>query len=95
MRFLSRTAGYTRWDHKRNEDILTELQMSHITDSHISIGKIGKSMLTGSKKLILKYELCSSYFFFCSFLTSNEVFEKRTVLSAETLRLDLVLYSRR
>jgi hypothetical protein len=28
MRFLRRTAGYTRWDHKRNEDILTELQMS-------------------------------------------------------------------
>jgi hypothetical protein len=25
MRFLRRTAGYTRWDHKRNEDILTEL----------------------------------------------------------------------
>jgi hypothetical protein len=30
MRFL-RTAGYTRWDHKRNEDILTELQMPQIT----------------------------------------------------------------
>jgi hypothetical protein len=23
MRFLRRTAGYTRWDHKRKEDILT------------------------------------------------------------------------
>jgi hypothetical protein len=32
MRFLIRTAGYTRWDHKRNEDILTELQMSQITE---------------------------------------------------------------
>jgi hypothetical protein len=32
MRFLRRTAGYTRWDHKRNEDILTELQMSQITE---------------------------------------------------------------
>jgi hypothetical protein len=31
MRFLRRTAGYIRWDHKRNEDILTELQMSQIT----------------------------------------------------------------
>jgi hypothetical protein len=31
MRFLGRAAGYTRWDHKRNEDILTELQMSQIT----------------------------------------------------------------
>jgi hypothetical protein len=30
MRFLRRTAGYTRWDHKRNEDILTELQISQI-----------------------------------------------------------------
>jgi hypothetical protein len=32
MRFLRRTAGYTRWDHKRNDDILTELQMSQITE---------------------------------------------------------------
>jgi hypothetical protein len=32
MRFLRRTAGYTHWDHKSNEDILTELQISQITD---------------------------------------------------------------
>jgi hypothetical protein len=32
MGFLRRTAGYTRWDHKRNKDILTELQMSQITE---------------------------------------------------------------
>jgi hypothetical protein len=32
MRFLGRTAGYTHWDHKRNEDILTELQISQITE---------------------------------------------------------------
>jgi hypothetical protein len=32
MHFLRRTAGYTRWDHKRNEDILTELQISQITE---------------------------------------------------------------
>jgi hypothetical protein len=32
MRFLRRTAGYTRWDRKRNEDILTDLQMSQITE---------------------------------------------------------------
>jgi hypothetical protein len=32
MRFLRRTAGYTCWDHNRNEDILTELQMSQITE---------------------------------------------------------------
>jgi hypothetical protein len=31
MRFL-RTAGYTRWDHKINEDILTKLQISRITE---------------------------------------------------------------
>jgi hypothetical protein len=31
MCFL-RTAGYTGWDHKRNEDILKELQMSQITE---------------------------------------------------------------
>jgi tRNA G10 N-methylase Trm11 len=32
VRFLRRTAGYSRWDHKRNEDILTELQISQITE---------------------------------------------------------------
>jgi hypothetical protein len=32
MRFLRRTAGYTRWDNKINEDILTELQISQITE---------------------------------------------------------------
>jgi hypothetical protein len=31
-RFMRRTAGHTRWDHKRNEDILTELQISQITE---------------------------------------------------------------
>jgi hypothetical protein len=48
MLFLRRTAGYTRWDHKRNEDILTELQISQITEFiYVSTGKIGKVMLTG------------------------------------------------
>jgi hypothetical protein len=32
MCFLRRTAAYTRWDHRRNEVILTELQMSQITE---------------------------------------------------------------
>jgi hypothetical protein len=32
MRFLRGTAGYTHWDHKRNEDILTDLQISQITE---------------------------------------------------------------
>jgi hypothetical protein len=36
MRFVRRTAGYTHWDHKRNEDNLTELQISQIT-IHISV----------------------------------------------------------
>jgi hypothetical protein len=27
MKFMRRTAGYTKWDHKRNEDILTELKI--------------------------------------------------------------------
>jgi hypothetical protein len=45
MRFVRRTAGYTRWDHKRN-DILTELQISQITEFiYISTGQIGKSTL--------------------------------------------------
>jgi hypothetical protein len=48
MRFLRRTAGYSSWDHKRNEDILTELQFSHkAQNSYICTEKIGKSMLTG------------------------------------------------
>jgi hypothetical protein len=32
MCFLRRNAGYTRWYHKRNEDILIELQMSQKTE---------------------------------------------------------------
>jgi hypothetical protein len=28
IRFLRRTVGYSRWDHKRSEDILTELKIS-------------------------------------------------------------------
>jgi hypothetical protein len=31
MHFLRRTAGYTCWDHERN-DILTDLQMSQLTE---------------------------------------------------------------
>jgi hypothetical protein len=31
-RFLRRIAGYTCWDHRRNEDILTELQISQTTE---------------------------------------------------------------
>jgi hypothetical protein len=35
MRFLTRTAGYTGWDHKRNEDILTENRITNLTDNRI------------------------------------------------------------
>jgi hypothetical protein len=32
IRFMMRPAGYTHWDHKRNEDILTELQILQVTE---------------------------------------------------------------
>jgi hypothetical protein len=32
MRFLRRAAGYACWDHRSNEDILIELQISQITE---------------------------------------------------------------
>ncbi|KAJ4438276.1 hypothetical protein ANN_14215 [Periplaneta americana] len=30
MKFMSYTAGYTKWDHKRNEDVMEELQLEPI-----------------------------------------------------------------
>ena len=30
MKFMRRTAGYTKWDHQRNEDILQELGLELI-----------------------------------------------------------------
>ena len=30
MRFMRRTASYTKWDHKRNEDILLELHIEPV-----------------------------------------------------------------
>ena len=32
MRFMRHTAGYTKWDHKRNEDILHELHIEPVFD---------------------------------------------------------------
>jgi hypothetical protein len=32
MKFMRRTAGYTKWEHKINEDILTELKIETIID---------------------------------------------------------------
>jgi hypothetical protein len=61
MRFLRRTAGYTRWDHKRNEDSLTELQISQITEFICQYRKNWKEHVDrmGSDripKMILKYQ---------------------------------------
>jgi hypothetical protein len=61
MRFLRRTAGCTRWDHKRNEDILTELQISEITEFIYQYKKNWKEHVDrmGSDripKMILKYQ---------------------------------------
>jgi hypothetical protein len=56
-----RTAGYTRWDHKRNEDILTELQMSQITEFIYQYKKNWKEHVDRMssdriQKMILKYQ---------------------------------------
>jgi hypothetical protein len=61
MRFLRRTAGYTRWDHKRNEDILTELQISQITEFICQYRKNWKEYVYRMSsdripKIILKYQ---------------------------------------
>jgi hypothetical protein len=60
MRFLRRTAGYTHWDHRRNEDILTELQMSQITEFIHQYRKNWKERVDRMSfdripKMILKY----------------------------------------
>jgi hypothetical protein len=59
--FLRRTAGYTRRDHKRNEDILTELQISQITEFIYQYRKnwkehVDRMSSNGIPKLILKYQ---------------------------------------
>jgi hypothetical protein len=61
IRFLRRTAGYTRWDHKRNEDTLTELQMSQITEfiyQHRKNWKehIDRMISVRIPKMIIKYQ---------------------------------------
>jgi hypothetical protein len=61
MRFLRRTAGYTGWDHKRNEDILTELQISQITEFIYQYRKNWKERVDRTScdritKMILKYQ---------------------------------------
>jgi hypothetical protein len=61
MCFLRRTAGYTRWDHKRNKVILTELQMSQITEFMYEYRKnwkehVDKMSSDSIPKMILKYQ---------------------------------------
>jgi hypothetical protein len=61
MCFLRRTAGYTRWDHKSNEDILTELQISQITEFICQYRKNWKEHVDRMSsdripKMILKYQ---------------------------------------
>jgi hypothetical protein len=60
MCFLRSTAGYTCWDHKRNEDILTELQISEITEFIYQYRKNWKEHVDRMSsdrmpKMILKY----------------------------------------
>jgi hypothetical protein len=61
MCFMRRTAGYTRWDHKRNEDILTELQISQIKEFIYQCRKNWKENVDRMSsdripKMILKYQ---------------------------------------
>jgi hypothetical protein len=61
MRFLRRSGGYTRWDHKRNEDILTELRMSQITEFIYQYRKnlkehVNRMSSDRIPKMILKYQ---------------------------------------
>jgi hypothetical protein len=61
MRFLRRTAGYIRWDYKRNQDILTELQISQITEFICQYRKEWKKHVDRMSsdripKMIVKYQ---------------------------------------
>jgi hypothetical protein len=61
MRFLRRTAGYTGLDHKRNEHILTELQISQRTEFIYQYRRNWKEHVDRMSsdripKMILKYQ---------------------------------------
>jgi hypothetical protein len=61
MCFLRTTSGYTRWDHKRHEDILTELKMSQIIQFIYQYRKNWKEHADSMSserisKMILKYQ---------------------------------------
>jgi hypothetical protein len=58
---MRRTAGYICWDHKINEDILTELQMSQITEFIYQYRTnwkehVDRMISDGIPKRILKYQ---------------------------------------
>jgi hypothetical protein len=61
MRFLRRTVRYSCWDHRRNEDILTDLQMSQITEFIYQHRKnckehVDRMSFDRIPKLILEYQ---------------------------------------
>jgi hypothetical protein len=59
--FLRRIAGYTRWDHRRNEDILTESQISQTTEFIYQCRKnwkehVDRMRSDRTQNMILKYQ---------------------------------------
>ncbi|KAJ4437062.1 hypothetical protein ANN_17197 [Periplaneta americana] len=60
MRFMRRTAGYTKWDRKKNEDILQELNVSSILDyiSRYQLNckeRVSRMVSSRIPKAIMKY----------------------------------------
>ena len=60
MRFMRHTAGYTKWDHKRNEDILHELHIERVLDyihqyQNNAIQHVYRMPRTRFPRTILKY----------------------------------------
>jgi hypothetical protein len=47
MKFMRRTAGYTKWDVKRNEEVLKEVKVESILDYICRYKPTGESMSTG------------------------------------------------
>jgi hypothetical protein len=53
MHFPTRTAGYTHWDHKRNEDILTEFIYQYRKNLKEHVDRMSCDRIP---KMILKYQ---------------------------------------
>jgi hypothetical protein len=47
MKFMCRTAGYTKWDLKMNEEVLKELKLEPILDKIVDTKTTDESMSTG------------------------------------------------